>query len=124
MNHAETTTAFVSGEWGEECTRDIILSNDNVKFDLIVMADVLYHIQDFFELAQTIVGSASGAGADIFICYEKRRTDLSMFFEILEQSKELSLVRLHLYSVVGPKDVDSESSVETRFCIHHYRFIS
>ena len=55
----------------------------NIKlFDRIIMADVLYHTEDFVPLITTIMNTISLKGV-VIICYEQRRKDLNFFFDLL-----------------------------------------
>ncbi len=81
----------ISALWGnnllKECAKLDILS----KFDMIIMADVLYHEEHMPELMESILHSMSSS-CKIVICYEQRRKDLNkLFFDEL-------IARLSAYS--------------------------
>ena len=81
----------ISAFWGNdllnECEKLDILST----FDMIIMADVLYHEEHMPELMESILRSMSPS-CKIVICYEQRRKDLNkLFFDDL-------LARLSTYS--------------------------
>ena len=121
MNNAKRTV-FIDEVWGNECREKIESASNHSNFDIVIMADILYHCEDFSELVRTIESSYSSGGTDIIICFEKRRRDMKDFFDLIGQNKELSLVKVHVYSVVGPVHVDCEASAEVKFYIHHYRY--
>ena len=55
----------------------------NIKlFDRIIMADVLYHLEDFLPLISTIMNSVTLKGI-VVICYEQRRKNLNVFFDLI-----------------------------------------
>ena len=56
--------------------------NEIKLFDRIIMADVLYHIEDFVPLISTIMNSISQKGI-VVICYEQRRKNLNIFFNLI-----------------------------------------
>lgn len=132
-NDVRHTTVCLAKEWGgNDCIDALLLTNKGEYFDLIIMADVLYHCTDFLHLVQTILGCSrtsslqlnGNGGTDIIICFEKRRADLRDFFELFERQAEnvsVSLVQVYRYSVIGPIGVDDKSSAEVNFYIYHYK---
>ena len=51
-------------------------------FDRIIMADVLYHLEDFSPLVSTVMGCIAPKGV-LVVCYEQRRKNLEPFFSTL-----------------------------------------
>ena len=51
-------------------------------FDRIIMADVLYHQEDFGPLVSTVMGCIAPKGV-LVVCYEQRRKNLEPFFNTL-----------------------------------------
>ena len=49
-------------------------------YDRVIMADVLYHVEDYGPLILTIVNTISPKGI-VVICYEQRRKNLNLFFD-------------------------------------------
>ena len=49
-------SSIVGKRWGSDCVEALLHSNDEDPFSLIIMADVLYHCEDFTELFNTLCG--------------------------------------------------------------------
>ena len=144
MNNVRATRS-VAAVWGEECVRlacggDELSwddssssssssssnttgrssssgSSDNNKmlYDLVIMADVLYHVEDFQPLIDTIVSCLNSSGAAI-ICYEQRRRDLSPFFKSI--SSRFSSNNRHEFTVTQepqPDERETESSGDATY---------
>ena len=86
MNNVQPSRA-VAASWGADCVRLATSptepsSGEPALFDLVVMADVLYHVEDFQPLIDTIKGCVDPEGT-VVIVFEQRRKDLSAFFKAI-----------------------------------------
>ena len=97
--------------------------NSMILYDLIIMADVLYHTNDFLALVTTILSCISTNGL-VVICYEQRRKDLSIFFELIsshfkhDDEYSFDVFSKPLCSVDDDNYSDSKNVSKTTFKIH------
>lgn len=112
---------YISGLWGNELAKQI-LERSKDAFDMIVMADVLYHPEHFQDLNVTIL-TCSKVGTEVIIVYELRRRELESYFTSLRDNFEILKV-LH-YDVIRQEEevVPSNSLVHTNFYLYHLRRI-
>jgi 2-polyprenyl-3-methyl-5-hydroxy-6-metoxy-1,4-benzoquinol methylase len=82
------------------------------------MADVLYHVDDFQPLIDTILGSVEPEAGVVIIVYEQRRKDLSAFFKAIS-AHFLSNTR-QLLQVT--RVVDDQQDITTTFVIQQLTF--
>ena len=102
---------------GSSSSSSCINSNNanQTLYDLVIMADVLYHVEDFQPLIDTIIACLKPSGAAI-ICYEQRRRDLSPFFKSIS-ARFLSNNR-HEFTVIQepqPDEKETESSGDATY---------
>jgi predicted nicotinamide N-methyase len=69
----------IEAKWGP----DILASASRERpFDVVVMADVLYHCTDFADLIASVQNAMSDApGSCVVVAFEQRRRNLDSFFE-------------------------------------------
>ena len=109
------TIEVIPSRWGEQCVADCVARNrDGAKFDMVLMADVLYHAHDFTSLVDTIVNLCAD-NATVFISYEMRRRDLTEFFTLLSCHLQQKSIR-HI-SIYADDDADNKT---TFFNIHEF----
>lgn len=87
LQSSEHRVNFVKGRWGEEhcinAMQSAIVCGRSGKADLIVMADVLYHEEDFESLLETVKSMLISEKGQLILVFEHRRKDLSLFLERL-----------------------------------------
>jgi predicted nicotinamide N-methyase len=98
---------LVGSNWGEECVTMI-----GRKFDMIIMADVLYHPDAFDALICTIVNCCHDRSS-VWICYEKRRRDLSHFFS--QCDKHLTIESIQVFRILTIDNIK-----QTDICLHKF----
>jgi 2-polyprenyl-3-methyl-5-hydroxy-6-metoxy-1,4-benzoquinol methylase len=107
--------SFVSDTWGAGCIEKLKAVSHG--FDVIIMADVLYHPEHFEDLALTITSCLLSKGS-IIASYEQRRRDISHFFTFLISSGLFSeAYKISEYSI--PRSIDGQSEQCVHFYIHH-----
>ena len=79
----DVSAQIIEGQWGNDFDKRLHCENQICSFDIVIMADVLYHVEDFDNLISTI-NVCTIQGGKIYICFEQRRKDLSSFFEKLD----------------------------------------
>lgn len=67
---------------GLSSDKSCTVSDGEGLYDRIIMADVLYHLEDFGLLVSTVMGCIAPKGV-LVICYEQRRKNLDPFFNTL-----------------------------------------
>eukprot|EP01038_Epipyxis_sp_PR26KG_P007921 gene7921-10751_t len=79
LNDNNNKIYLVEGLWGHQLTSNLLSISNNNKFDLIIMADVFYHEENFENLKYMIISTLTceSYGRLIF-CFEQRRKDLSL----------------------------------------------
>ena len=110
-----TTGSSNSSTTGSSSSCSISNNANQMLYDLVIMADVLYHVEDFQPLIDTIIACLKPSGAAI-ICYEQRRRDLSPFFKSIS-SRFLSNNR-HEFTVIQepqPDEKETESSGDATY---------
>jgi predicted nicotinamide N-methyase len=110
----------VGGIWGNELLNHPVISE--VKFDVIMMADVFYHEEHFGELLATTFG-ALNVGGDVIAVFEQRRKDLSavvqQFASHAFQNK--SVVQFDVSRKVQPEDSGESFPTITTFYVCHFQ---
>jgi predicted nicotinamide N-methyase len=120
MEQNEVSADYVGGLWGEELSQRI-LSRSQDWFDLIVMADVLYHPEHFTDLNTTIL-TCSKVGTELIVVYELRRRDLESYFTAL--SEHFETIASLCYEVVRQGEEDADCApVVTKFFLYHLKKI-
>lgn len=118
LQEGGSSITCVGGVWGSELLNHPVISE--VKFDVIMMADVFYHEEHFGELLATTFG-ALNVGGDVIAVFEQRRRDLSavvqQFASHAFQSK--SVVQFDVSRKVQPED--SGESFPTTFYVCHFQ---
>jgi predicted nicotinamide N-methyase len=135
MNGCHGVIDSFAALWGPECIQAIVqLRGANADtavaaaakksdcrppaiFDFIIMADVLYHANDFQLLISTIESCLSARGT-LIISYEQRRRDLAPFFDQLHQHFQLK--QLYNHTVRQCIVHESENQRETAFVLRVY----
>lgn len=82
-NQNNTIATYVGGLWGYDCISKIT-QNNTLKYNYIIMADVLYHSDNFNDLILTIK-ECCDINTNILISYEKRRKTLDDFINKMKQ---------------------------------------
>ena len=129
-NNCDNTTV-ISALWGvalvDECAKLSMLS----KFDVIIMADVLYHEEHMPALVESIL-RCMAASCKIVICCEQRRKDLNtLFFDDLftrlntytTESAQYFVVKWMVYRYAieqGNEDIPSDLDTEMKPVIQFY----
>ncbi len=70
-------TGALSGRWGSELTLRILSLSAPQKVNCILLADVLYHVEDFTTLLETIKECLEVGSGQLVLVYEQRRRDLT-----------------------------------------------
>jgi predicted nicotinamide N-methyase len=124
MNNVQPDRA-VAASWGADCVRLATAptepsssSSEATLYDIVAMADVLYHVDDFQPLIDTILGSVEPEAGVVIIVYEQRRKDLSVFFKAIS-AHFLSNTR-QLLQVT--RVVDDQQEITTTFVIQQLTF--
>lgn len=75
----EVNVQCISCPWGSDCvSMAASIIPHQPFFDLILLADVLYHTEHFDTLLFTVTSLLAGNGT-VLLCFEQRRKDLSQF---------------------------------------------
>ena len=101
VNEDEPMTKFVAQRWSKSCGRSLVHENNGLKFDYVIMADVLYHVEDFPTLKDTIMECLREDKGQVIICYEQRRKDLSEFFRVLLDEDLVLMNTIQEFSLQG-----------------------
>jgi predicted nicotinamide N-methyase len=133
------TAKFIGGRWGEELSSAILSHAEGKAFDLIVMADVLYHPEHFADLIGTI-RKCSKSGTEVLIVFELRRRDLEAY--LLSLTALFETQRVICYEILrqGERDGDGveegeggkegggneerpqqEDKIATKFYLYHLK---
>lgn len=102
--------------------KNCTVSNCEGLFDRIIMADVLYHLEDFGPLVRTVMGCIAPKGV-LVICYEQRRKNLDPFFNTLHScfhSHEQHNIKIERENV-SSSDVEGIMGLTTIFGLHIFR---
>lgn len=76
--------ACIGARWGADFVSQAELAGWAHSFDSVVMADVLYHCEDFDDLIASIL-VCSKRSTTVYVAYEQRRRNLDSFFGSLEK---------------------------------------
>lgn len=124
-NNNASIIPMIAARWGEDCikkARDYCKSRSIDCFDKVIMADVLYHTEDFTDLIATTVSlirttdNASRHGC-VIVCYEQRRKDVSSFISTMDAL--FSSRETRIYNVRKTDNEGHQSS--TAYYLHHYK---
>ncbi len=105
----------IGAVWGTELMSLLVEKSLQHSFDLVIMADVLYHCEDFEELIASIRACCKH-GTMIYISFEQRRKQLDIFFQKVE---ELSVLVESLKYVIE----NSVTGREVTFFILKYKLL-
>lgn len=92
----------IASRWGAQMVEQVQLGQPSL-FDLVIMADVLYHVEDFTDLLSSILGVVK-VGGDVVVTYEQRRRNVDEFFERL--AVHFQACRILKYSI--EKELNAE----------------
>lgn len=123
---------FFSSEWGKDCAVKMVEENSGNNFDLVIMADVLYHFEDFSSLIETITGCCYSTTnvyskshdnleskmlirTEVLICFEQRRKNLWAFFEAMLAHNFVLYNAMLEYSVTG-----GPQNTKTVYYLYHF----
>ena len=107
---------------GLSSDKSCAMSDGEGLYDRIIMADVLYHLEDFGPLVSTVMGCIAPKGV-LVICYEQRRKNLDPFFNTLRscfhshEEHEIKIERENDSS----SDVVGTIGLTTIFGLHIFR---
>ena len=123
VNEVSSSTIHVyEARWGNDAITKLTKSNQS--YNYVMISDVLYHVEDFADLLDTILkcvykpnsSSPSSSPSMVIISYEKRRKNVNFFFEKLER-----YFRSHKMFVYQIQSSDSNSDTKfTEFNIHEF----
>ena len=114
-----TKPRCIAHKWSTACGEILVQQNDGMKYDFVIMADVLYHCEDFSMLIETIMKCLCTATGEVIICYEQRRRDLSEFFRAM-LDKRLVLVNA-IQEFIIEDDSLSHESTTTKYYLYHFK---
>lgn len=120
MTQNNVSANYVGGLWGQELSQKILASSQD-HFDLIVMADVLYHPEHFPDLNTTIF-TCSKVGTELIVVYELRRRDLESYFTNL--SEHFETIAVICYEVIRQREEEIDCCVTpevTKFFLYHLK---
>lgn len=107
---------------GLSSNRSCTVSGSEGLFDRIIMADVLYHLEDFGPLVSTVIGCIAPKGV-LVVCYEQRRKNLEPFFNTLItlfHSHEKHIIEIEKQSD-PTTDLEGRINLTTIFGLHVFR---
>lgn len=119
LNLNPTREIYLSGLSSD---RSCTLGDGEGFFDRIIMADVLYHLEDFGPLVSTVIGCIAPKGV-LVVCYEQRRKNLDPFFNTLTSlfhSHEKHIIEIERQSD-PTTDLEGRISLTTIFGLHVFR---
>jgi protein N-lysine methyltransferase METTL21A len=127
IDQNNVTAKLIGGKWGDELCSAILSQTQKRAFDLIVMADVLYHPEHFSDLVTTIT-KCSKIGTEVLIAFELRRRDLEAY--LITLSELFDTRRVICYEVVRQGEEDEqvecveemprrEERMVTKFYLYH-----
>lgn len=103
--------------WGDEMVQQTTEGQQRC-FDLVVMADVLYHTDDFEVLIKTITECVKSEGGDVIIFYEERRKNIDTFFDKL--SSHFREDKVTCYIIEKAMEESNEEQRFVKFYAHHF----
>ena len=110
---------FVAKKWSKSCGKCLVQANDGHKYDYVIMADVLYHCEDFSVLVETIMECVRESGGEVIICYERRRKDLSDFFNAILNERLVLVNAIQEYSVES-RDLPLQQPA-VKYYLYHFK---
>jgi predicted nicotinamide N-methyase len=101
--------SFLSFRWGEKVPSSGIV-------DLVLMADVFYHVEHFEQLLQTIMTTLRQGGMLVFAFEQRRKDLLAVVLTLLEQFENFTLHNYRIPATNYDSKIDLERHVDFYVC--------
>lgn len=101
------SSGVVPGRWGADLVSRVLSLSHTRKVNCILLADGLYHTEDFTSLIETISGCLEIDTGQLLLVYEQRRKDLTKVVnEFARLFRECECYKYTIVAEVGARSAD------------------